>query len=142
MYPRNASRASGGIGRRARFRSVCPKGRGGSTPPSRTKRCPRKWAPDVHEFVGKKTGPPGFRRAFSLFSTRASTRPAPERERMGVGQRRGRPECGRVSREPGRHGPLVRSQQRASMRAAATFMATLDERVIERLRALAPDRDQ
>ena len=31
-----ASRASGGIGRRARFRSVCPKGRGGSTPPSRT----------------------------------------------------------------------------------------------------------
>ena len=32
------SRASGGIGRRARFRSVCPKGRGGSTPPSRTKK--------------------------------------------------------------------------------------------------------
>ena len=31
-------RASGGIGRRARFRSVCPKGRGGSTPPSRTTR--------------------------------------------------------------------------------------------------------
>ena len=30
------ARASGGIGRRARFRSVCPKGRGGSTPPSRT----------------------------------------------------------------------------------------------------------
>jgi hypothetical protein len=29
-------RASGGIGRRARFRSVCPQGRGGSTPPSRT----------------------------------------------------------------------------------------------------------
>ena len=29
-------RASGGIGRRARFRSVCPKGCGGSTPPSRT----------------------------------------------------------------------------------------------------------
>lgn len=28
--------ASGGIGRRARFRSVCPKGCGGSTPPSRT----------------------------------------------------------------------------------------------------------
>ena len=33
---RHASSASGGIGRRARFRSVCPKGRGGSTPPSRT----------------------------------------------------------------------------------------------------------
>ena len=31
-------RAGGGIGRRARFRSVCPKGRGGSTPPSRTQR--------------------------------------------------------------------------------------------------------
>ncbi len=31
------TRASGGIGRRARFRSVCPKGRGGSTPPSRTR---------------------------------------------------------------------------------------------------------
>jgi hypothetical protein len=31
-----ATRASGGIGRRARFRSVCPKGCGGSTPPSRT----------------------------------------------------------------------------------------------------------
>src|SRR5699024_1922909 len=26
----------GGIGRRVRFRSVCPRGRGGSTPPSRT----------------------------------------------------------------------------------------------------------
>ncbi len=35
-YRAVASRASGGIGRRARFRSVCPKGRGGSTPPSRT----------------------------------------------------------------------------------------------------------
>ena len=37
-------RASGGIGRRARFRSVCPRGRGGSTPPSRTHQygtCPR-----------------------------------------------------------------------------------------------------
>lgn len=32
----DGTRASGGIGRRARFRSVCPKGRGGSTPPSRT----------------------------------------------------------------------------------------------------------
>ena len=32
------ARASGGIGRRARFRSVCPKGRGGSTPPARTGR--------------------------------------------------------------------------------------------------------
>ena len=30
------SRASGGIGRRAGFRCQCPKGRGGSTPPSRT----------------------------------------------------------------------------------------------------------
>ena len=30
------ARAGGGIGRRARFRSVCPRGRGGSTPPSRT----------------------------------------------------------------------------------------------------------
>jgi hypothetical protein len=30
------ARASGGIGRRARFRSVCPEGCGGSTPPSRT----------------------------------------------------------------------------------------------------------
>ena len=29
-------RASGGIGRRAGFRFLCPKGRGGSTPPSRT----------------------------------------------------------------------------------------------------------
>ena len=35
------ARASGGIGRRARFRSVCPKGRGGSTPPSRTTRSRR-----------------------------------------------------------------------------------------------------
>src|SRR4051812_13234452 len=33
-------RAGGGIGRRARFRSVCPKGRGGSTPPSRTEKVP------------------------------------------------------------------------------------------------------
>ena len=33
----SGARASGGIGRRARFRSVCPKGRGGSTPPSRTR---------------------------------------------------------------------------------------------------------
>src|SRR3954447_7356400 len=40
-YPERASRASGGIGRRARFRSVCPKGRGGSTPPSRTTEEPR-----------------------------------------------------------------------------------------------------
>lgn len=31
-----AARASGGIGRRAGFRCQCPKGRGGSTPPSRT----------------------------------------------------------------------------------------------------------
>ncbi len=37
---REQARASGGIGRRARFRSVCPKGRGGSTPPSRTKKSP------------------------------------------------------------------------------------------------------
>src|SRR5438034_9915306 len=29
-------RASGGIGRRAGFRFLCPKGRGGSTPPSPT----------------------------------------------------------------------------------------------------------
>ena len=35
-----ASRASGGIGRRAGFRCQCPKGRGGSTPPSRTTRKP------------------------------------------------------------------------------------------------------
>ncbi len=35
-----AMRAGGGIGRRARFRSVCPKGRGGSTPPSRTSKAP------------------------------------------------------------------------------------------------------
>ena len=44
LYPFDAAHcgglgASGGIGRRARFRSVCPKGRGGSTPPSRTTRC-------------------------------------------------------------------------------------------------------
>src|SRR5688572_8402994 len=38
-----ASRASGGIGRRAGFRCQCPKGRGGSTPPSRTN---EEWAPD------------------------------------------------------------------------------------------------
>ena len=31
-------RASGGIGRRAGFRCQCPKGRGGSSPPSRTQR--------------------------------------------------------------------------------------------------------
>src|SRR5690625_7580574 len=35
-----ATRASGGIGRRAGFRCQCPQGRGGSTPPSRTsERC-------------------------------------------------------------------------------------------------------
>ncbi len=33
---RRQVRASGEIGRRARFRSVCPKGHGGSSPPSRT----------------------------------------------------------------------------------------------------------
>src|SRR3954467_12176362 len=32
-------RASGGIGRRAGFRFLCPKGRGGSTPPSPTRGC-------------------------------------------------------------------------------------------------------
>src|SRR6185312_13171962 len=31
-----ATRASGGIGRRAGFRCQCPQGRGGSSPPSRT----------------------------------------------------------------------------------------------------------
>ena len=31
------SRASGGIGRRAGFRFLCPQGRGGSSPPSRTR---------------------------------------------------------------------------------------------------------
>ena len=36
-----ATRASGGIGRRAGFRCQCPKGRGGSTPPSRTNDDPR-----------------------------------------------------------------------------------------------------
>lgn len=34
--PRKRPSSSGGIGRRARFRSVCPKGRGGSTPPLST----------------------------------------------------------------------------------------------------------
>lgn len=36
--PDAVTRASGGIGRRAGFRCQCPKGRGGSTPPSRTDR--------------------------------------------------------------------------------------------------------
>jgi hypothetical protein len=45
-----ASRASGGIGRRARFRSVCPKGRGGSTPPSRTCDRPRVLDPGLRPF--------------------------------------------------------------------------------------------
>src|SRR5918993_1266945 len=35
------TRASGGIGRRAGFRCQCPKGRGGSTPPSRTAKARR-----------------------------------------------------------------------------------------------------
>ena len=43
-----AMSASGGIGRRARFRSVCPKGRGGSTPPSRTAGGSLKCVPPVH----------------------------------------------------------------------------------------------
>src|SRR6056297_2295470 len=33
---RHLTRAGGGIGRRARFRSVCPYGHGGSSPPSPT----------------------------------------------------------------------------------------------------------
>ena len=37
--PRKRPSSSGGIGRRARFRSVCPKGRGGSTPPLSTDMC-------------------------------------------------------------------------------------------------------
>ncbi len=41
-------RAGGGIGRRARFRSVCPKGRGGSTPPSRTTEAPGLTCGFVH----------------------------------------------------------------------------------------------
>ena len=44
VSPDAAARASGGIGRRAGFRCQCPKGRGGSTPPSRTE---RKSAPDL-----------------------------------------------------------------------------------------------
>src|SRR5690606_34638623 len=35
---RRIARASGGIGRRAGFRCQCPQGRGGSSPPSRTRR--------------------------------------------------------------------------------------------------------
>ena len=38
---RPAPRAGGGIGRRARFRSVCPQGHGGSSPPSPTHSRPR-----------------------------------------------------------------------------------------------------
>ncbi len=41
-------RASGGIGRRAGFRCQCPKGRGGSTPPSRT----AKIQPPTWDFPG------------------------------------------------------------------------------------------
>ena len=36
LLPFRSPRASGGIGRRAGFRFLCPKGRGGSTPPSPT----------------------------------------------------------------------------------------------------------
>src|SRR6188768_3286436 len=36
-YHRCPTRASGGIGRRAGFRFLCPRGRGGSTPPSPTR---------------------------------------------------------------------------------------------------------
>lgn len=46
--------ASGGIGRRARFRSVCPKGRGGSTPPSRTNPKTPGQAPPDREFCLKQ----------------------------------------------------------------------------------------
>src|SRR4051812_34787325 len=35
-YPLHSTRASGGIGRRAGFRCLCPKGCGGSSPPSPT----------------------------------------------------------------------------------------------------------
>src|SRR3954470_18769137 len=37
-YPLHSTRASGGIGRRAGFRCLCPKGCGGSSPPSPTGR--------------------------------------------------------------------------------------------------------
>jgi hypothetical protein len=38
-YSWPVARASGGIGRRAGFRFLCPKGCGGSSPPSPTKGC-------------------------------------------------------------------------------------------------------
>jgi hypothetical protein len=53
--------AGGGIGRRAGFRFQCPKGRGGSTPPSRTEDEPRR--------------PSGLRGSF-VFALRASLSPS------------------------------------------------------------------
>jgi hypothetical protein len=53
-YHRRTARASGGIGRRAGFRFLCPKGRGGSTPPSPTT-C------DLVERSGSDAPSPGLR---------------------------------------------------------------------------------
>src|ERR1700720_2722638 len=41
-YRDRVARASGGIGRRAGFRFLCPKGCGGSSPPSPTPRLPAR----------------------------------------------------------------------------------------------------
>src|SRR5918992_5013643 len=42
----STARASGGIGRRAGFRFLCPQGRGGSSPPSPTHHMTRPSTPD------------------------------------------------------------------------------------------------
>ena len=47
-----STRASGGIGRRAGFRFLCPRGRGGSTPPSPTPRSVRSVPPTWEDLDG------------------------------------------------------------------------------------------
>jgi hypothetical protein len=54
----SSPRASGGIGRRAGFRFLCPKGCGGSSPPSRTIRWDRSHNHDQTASPSEKSSPP------------------------------------------------------------------------------------
>lgn len=132
--PRQHPCAGGGIGRRAGFRFQCPKGRGGSTPPSRTERervspgdenhregpvsrCPEAW-PELGPEFGPKLGRP--KRSGDVTCGTTTDAPGMRREYFcgrsacttsgparGVRARRScdvRRDCG-VSRRDGRRGP-------------------------------------
>ena len=67
-YPRHSTRASGGIGRRAGFRCLCPKGCGGSSPPS----------PTNHRLTEVPNGTRSTRRQGGCSAVRVSALAGPE----------------------------------------------------------------